>query len=112
MVPAATAVPSPSQRRLRGLHTPQEQLDVLRAIEPAFEREILPLLKSPDTLWQPADLLPDASDADRFYDEVRDLRLRAAELPDDVLVVLVGDMVTEEALPTYMAQLNTLDGDS
>jgi acyl-[acyl-carrier-protein] desaturase len=110
VVPAATAVPSPSQRRLRGLHTPQEQLDVLRAIEPAFEREILPLLKSPDTLWQPADLLPDASDADRFYDEVRDLRLRAAELPDDVLVVLVGDMVTEEALPTYMAQLNTLDG--
>jgi acyl-[acyl-carrier-protein] desaturase len=36
--------------------------------------------------------------------------MRAAELPDDVLICLVGDMITEEALPTYMAQLNTLDG--
>ena len=25
-------------------------------------------------------------------------------------MVLVGDMITEEALPTYMAMLNTLDG--
>ena len=31
-------------------------------------------------------------------------------MPDDYFVVLVGDMVTEEALPTYMAMLNTLDG--
>ena len=31
-------------------------------------------------------------------------------LPDDYWVVLVGDMITEEALPTYMAMLNTLDG--
>lgn len=28
----------------------------------------------------------------------------------DYLVVLVGDTITEEALPTYMAMLNTLDG--
>ncbi len=39
-----------------------------------------------------------------------ELRKRAASLPDDYLVVLVGDMITEEALPTYMAMLNTLDG--
>lgn len=42
--------------------------------------------------------------------QVRELRARAAELPPDYFVVLVGDMVTEEALPTYMAMLNTLDG--
>jgi len=41
---------------------------------------------------------------------VVELRKRAASLPDDYLVVLVGDMITEEALPTYMAMLNTLDG--
>lgn len=42
--------------------------------------------------------------------QVRELRKRAANVPDDVLVTLVGDMITEEALPTYMTMLNTLDG--
>ncbi len=42
--------------------------------------------------------------------QVLELRSRAASIPDELLVVLVGDMVTEEALPTYMAMLNTLDG--
>jgi acyl-[acyl-carrier-protein] desaturase len=32
------------------------------------------------------------------------------EVPDDVMVVLVGDMVTEEALPTYQTLLNTFEG--
>lgn len=31
-------------------------------------------------------------------------------MPDEHLLVLVGDMITEEALPTYMSMLNTLDG--
>ena len=31
-------------------------------------------------------------------------------MPDDVLVVLIGDMVTEEALPTYQTLLNTFEG--
>jgi len=31
-------------------------------------------------------------------------------VPDDVLVVLIGDMVTEEALPTYQTLLNTFEG--
>lgn len=39
-----------------------------------------------------------------------ELRKRTDQLPDDYWVVLVGDMITEEALPTYMAMLNTLDG--
>ena len=42
--------------------------------------------------------------------QVTELRKRTAELPDDYFVVLIGDLVTEEALPTYMAMLNTLDG--
>jgi acyl-[acyl-carrier-protein] desaturase len=41
---------------------------------------------------------------------VRALRAAAAELPNDYLVVLVGDMITEEALPSYMGMLNRLDG--
>ena len=51
------------------------------------------------TRGAPQDYLPDPS-SPTFIDEVRALRERTAELPDDFLVVLVGDMVTEEALPT------------
>jgi hypothetical protein len=43
-------------------------------------------------------------------EQVVELRKRTENLPDDYWVVLVGDMITEEALPTYMAMLNTLDG--
>jgi acyl-[acyl-carrier-protein] desaturase len=41
---------------------------------------------------------------------VRDLQKRASAIPDEHLLVLIGDMITEEALPTYMSMLNTLDG--
>lgn len=34
----------------------------------------------------------------------------AEGVPDDLMVVLVGDMVTEEALPTYQTLLNTFEG--
>lgn len=42
--------------------------------------------------------------------QVKELREKARELPDELFVCLIGDMITEEALPTYMAMLNTLDG--
>ena len=42
--------------------------------------------------------------------QLAELRKRAASLPDAYFVTLVGDMITEEALPTYMAMLNTFDG--
>lgn len=69
----------------------------------------MPYLKPVEKCWQPQDHLPDPS-LESFYDEVKELRARASELPDDYLVVLVGDMITEEALPTYQTMLNTLDG--
>jgi len=43
-------------------------------------------------------------------DEVRALRDRTKELPDEYFLVLVGDMITEEALPTYQTIMNSLDG--
>ena len=47
---------------------------------------------------------------DTWYDEVKEVREMAATVPDDLLVVLIGDMVTEEALPTYQTLLNTFEG--
>lgn len=38
------------------------------------------------------------------------LLLHITTLPSFPLSLSLGDMITEEALPTYMAMLNTLDG--
>ena len=67
------------------------------------------MLKTVEKSWQPQDYLPDACGPD-FIDVITDLRTRTSRLPDDYMVALVGDMITEEALPTYMTMLNTLDG--
>jgi acyl-[acyl-carrier-protein] desaturase len=59
--------------------------------------------------WQPTDWLPDLAAAD-WRDQLGEFRDRARGLPDDVLVILVGDMITEEALPSYQTWLNRLQG--
>jgi len=67
------------------------------------------LLETGDKAWQPQDYLPDLT-KDSWYEEVKELREMAEGVPDEVLVVLIGDMVTEEALPTYQTLLNTFEG--
>ncbi|MEL7535370.1 MAG: acyl-ACP desaturase, partial [Bacteroidota bacterium] len=59
--------------------------------------------------WQPSDFLPDST-RDTFYEEVRELRELAQELSYDFWAVLIGDTVTEEALPTYEAWLMDVEG--
>jgi len=86
--------------------------DVMDEIENYVQEQIDDgLLLNLDKAWQPSDFLPDpAGDIDGWFDEVREMRKVADELPDDLLLVLIGDMVTEEALPTYLTLLNTLEG--
>jgi acyl-[acyl-carrier-protein] desaturase len=67
------------------------------------------LLETGEHAWQPQDYLPDLS-KDGWMEEVREFREMSKDVPDDVMVVLVGDMVTEEALPTYQTLLNTFEG--
>ncbi|KAF0933890.1 hypothetical protein E2562_020023, partial [Oryza meyeriana var. granulata] len=91
-------------------HTlPPEKMEIFSSLNHWAEHSILPFLKPVEESWQPQDHLPDPR-SESFHDEVRELRERAGGLPDDYLVCLVGDMVTEEALPTYQTMLNTLDG--
>lgn len=71
--------------------------------------KISEFLKTVEDSWQPADLLPDAT-MENFFDEVKELRERARDLSYDLLAVLVGDTITEEALPTYESWLMTIDG--
>lgn len=66
-------------------------------------------LKKIDENWQPSDFLPDAS-KECFDTEVKNLQEECRELPYDYLAVLVGDIITEEALPTYQSWLTDVTG--
>jgi acyl-[acyl-carrier-protein] desaturase len=85
------------------------QREVIKSMEPFVAEHLGTLLKPVDESWQPADFLPDFS-AEDWRDQITEFRERAKNLSDDVLVILVGDMVTEEALPSYQTWLNRLGG--
>ncbi len=85
------------------------RFEVINSIEEFVSKNLSSLLKPIEESWQPSDFLPDMT-KDGWRDEVNEFRERAKEMPDELLVVLVGDMVTEEALPTYQTWLNRLEG--
>ena len=83
-------------------------LDMIQNLE-EFVGTQLHLLKPVKDCWQPSDILPDLT-GKLWKEELNDLRERALGLSDEVLVVLVGNLVTEEALPSYQAWLNRYKG--
>jgi acyl-[acyl-carrier-protein] desaturase len=64
-------------------------------------------LKPVEDIWQPADLLPQP-DKETFFDEIKELQAKAGTLSYDLLAVLIGDTITEEALPTYESWLSVI----
>lgn len=82
--------------------------EVMAYLEPFMLNEMSTYLKPVEEMWQPADFLPDAS-RDTFFEEIRDLQESAKELPYDLVAVLIGDTVTEEALPTYESWLTMVE---
>ena len=85
------------------------RLEVMQHLEKDVESLIEKYLIPVEKIWQPTDFLPN-SESDTFYDEVREIRELSKELPYDFWVVLVGDMITEEALPTYESWLMDVEG--
>ena len=85
------------------------QTEVIQSMEPFVSEHLGTLLKPVGESWQPTDWLPDLA-AEDWREQLDEFRDRARELPDEVLVVLVGDMVTEEALPSYQTWLNRFRG--
>ncbi|WP_207532794.1 acyl-ACP desaturase [Desertivirga arenae] len=83
--------------------------EVMKHIEKYMLDNMHTYLKPIDTIWQPTDYLPDASKED-FFQEVKELQERAKALPYDLFAVLIGDTITEEALPTYESWLATVEG--
>ena len=85
------------------------RIEVMNSLE-GFVRDASPsLLKAEDDYWQPMDFSPDMSKEEGF-EAIRALQTEARELPDEVMTVLIGDMVTEEALPSYSSWIAQLEG--
>ncbi|KAL4186525.1 hypothetical protein AMTRI_Chr09g14510 [Amborella trichopoda] len=91
---------SPQEVHVQVTHSmPPEKIEIFKSLEDWAEHHILVHLKAVEKSWQPQDFLPDPS-SEGFLDEVRELKKRAEEIPDDYF----------EALPTYQTMLNTADG--
>ena len=85
------------------------RLEVMQFLEKNVDSFVDQYLIPVEKIWQPSDFLPN-SESDTFFDEVKELREIAKELPYDFWVTLVGDTITEEALPTYESWLMDVDG--
>lgn len=84
------------------------RVSVLESIQD-YAKDALSLLTPVEEIWQPSDYLPDLT-LPNWKEEVDKVREIARGLTDEILVVLVGDMITEEALPTYQTELNRMKG--
>lgn len=85
------------------------RLEVMQLLEKDIDTYVDKFLIPADTIWQPTDFLPD-SESEDFMENVKELRELAKEMPYDFWVVLVGDTITEEALPTYESWLMDVEG--
>ena len=87
----------------------QSRIEVMHFLAQKMDDIIDTFLKKIDLNWQPTDFLPDSSN-ENFLSEVKELQKECKELPYDYLAVLVGDIITEEALPTYETWLTDVEG--
>lgn len=87
----------------------QIRLEVMHTIGKSMDDLLAKYLKPVEENWQPTDFLPDARNPE-FTDEIKEIQEIAKEMDYDLLTVLIGDTITEEALPTYESWLMSVDG--
>jgi acyl-[acyl-carrier-protein] desaturase len=85
------------------------RLEVMQSLISKVDEYIKDFLQPAEKIWQPSDFLPDSRN-ESFIDEVKLLREAAKELPYDYWVVLIGDTITEEALPSYESWFTSIEG--
>ncbi len=87
----------------------EKRREAMTHIEKYMLEKMGEFLKPIDTNWQPSDLLPDST-RESFFTEIKDLQESSAGLSYDLIAVLIGDTITEEALPTYESWLTMVEG--
>ncbi len=85
------------------------RIEVMNFLGQGIEGVITDYLRPVEEYWQPADFLPDFSRED-YVKEVKLLQESCNDLPYDYIAVLIGDTITEEALPTYESWLMDVVG--
>ena len=85
------------------------RLEVMQLLERKVDSFMEEFLIPVEKIWQPTDLLPNSNN-ENFLEEVKELREISKDLPYDFWVTLVGDTITEEALPTYESWLMDVEG--
>lgn len=80
-------------------------MELEKDVATTFNEFLIP----PEEIWQPTDFLPNPQ-SENFLEDIKEIRVLSKELSDDFWISLVGDMITEEALPTYESWLLDLDG--
>lgn len=85
------------------------RLEVMQLLEKDIDSFVENYLIPVETIWQPSDLLPD-SQSENFFEEIKEIQEIAKDLPYDFWVVMVGDTITEEALPSYESWLMDVEG--
>jgi acyl-[acyl-carrier-protein] desaturase len=87
----------------------QKQVEVIRSLEKVVGEFIDKEMQDVERCWQPSDFLPDFGQPE-YHDQIKALQEEIANVPDTVMVSLVGNMITEEALPSYQTYFNILNG--
>ena len=83
--------------------------EVMETIEKSMGDLLGAYLKPIEENWQPSDLLPDARNPE-FFEEIEEIQDLAKQMDYDLFAVLIGDTITEEALPTYESWLMSVRG--
>src|SRR6478609_3451189 len=82
--------------------------EVMNHLDKEIFDAIAAYLKPIEDIWQPADLLPQSMSKE-FFEQIIELKEKAATLSYDLLAVLIGDTITEEVLPTYESWLSIIE---
>ena len=87
----------------------EKNMEVITQLDDFVGHAVDTVLVDPEDCWQPSDFLPDFSNPEAMED-VKFLQERASGIPDTVLTSLIGNLITEEALPSYQTYFNLLEG--
>jgi acyl-[acyl-carrier-protein] desaturase len=82
-----------------------QHMEVIGMLQGFVAQTVETSLLDPDDCWQPTDFLPDTSAPD-LAEQIAELRKHTDCIPDSVITSLVGNMITEEALPSYQTYFN------
>jgi acyl-[acyl-carrier-protein] desaturase len=87
----------------------EKNKEVVASMQTMAGEAVDQFLVESETAWQPSDFLPDMTSPEAIR-SIKELQARAAGLPPEVITSLVGNMITEEALPTYTTYFNLIEG--